>query len=251
MPVPTSSPAPARRPRPPPPRRARAPAARRSACPARAGSRTPGGAASIRPKTKIAMHGGAHQQRVERVEVDQAVDVERRQARLVLVERRLRGLDVDRVLPARARPQRRHGARQARVAAIGGSREEEVGRVAAASPPRSSARFATRFVPCGKPGKRSNRPTTRNVSSVWLLRPAGEQHLDAIARSRSTGRRPPRRRRAAPRGSAASAAMALGAEPSTKNESESAATRSKPAGSIAARSSGPGCTGRSAPSSRA
>ena len=52
-------------------------------------------------ETKIAIAGGLIE-RVKRIQVQQAVDVERREARLVLVEGRLGGLDPERIALARA-----------------------------------------------------------------------------------------------------------------------------------------------------
>ena len=128
------------------------------------------------------MHGGAHQQRVERVEVDEAVDVERGQARLVLVERRRRRLDVDRVLAARAGPERGHRRAPGPASLSSVARARKKSASLRARRRRVVARGSRRgSCPAGSRGSaRTGRPRETS-SSVWCF----------VPRARSTSTRSP------------------------------------------------------------
>ena len=171
---------------------------------------------SMMPETKIATPAARHQQRVERVEVDEPVDVEGRQARLVLVQRGPGRLEVSRSRrpgPDRSPPTARASPRGA---PLGGPHQEEVGVVRPGR--RVVGRAASRRgpSPAGSPGRRSEGPDdvegpqpsgcfVPRASSTWTRSPV--LHLEVVgglrparaARGGRTAARPARPRPSRPR----------------------------------------------------
>ena len=154
-------------------------------------------------------------------------------------------LDVDRVVPARPRPQRRRPHAPARRAPLlGGSREEEVGarrarrRLVVA---RGSRRGSC---PAGSPGSARRARRRGRSRSVWFFVPRASSTWTRVARARPRGRRRLSVSTSSPRGSRPKRRHGAGGRAVHEERSPRAAP---PARSSPGRSppdpSGPGCSG--------